>query len=61
MSTVGVDLGKWKCKKSLKFFAKKSSFPPIEFLTWDFAGQVYTEARYLWTFVDIKCDILCAG
>jgi hypothetical protein len=44
VSTVGVDLGKWKCKKAVPLFAKK--YPPIEFLTWDFAGQVYSEARH---------------
>ena len=36
-STVGIDCGKWECRRRS---SRKS--PKITFYTWDFAGQVYS-------------------
>lgn len=47
MSTVGVDLGVWKCTGEIgRFkFLKRHTPPAIEFRTWDFAGQVCNVVR----------------
>eukprot|EP00117_Sycon_ciliatum_P037701 scpid3967/ scgid3954/ Leucine-rich repeat serine/threonine-protein kinase 1; Leucine-rich repeats, ras-like domain, kinase protein 1; PARK8-related kinase len=39
LSTVGVDLGSWECKPPRRTIFSNQSALPVQFSTWDFAGQ----------------------
>lgn len=42
-STVGIECGKWVCSPVRKSVSGHTQHTPINFYTWDFAGQVHNK------------------